>query len=49
MKIFFQNKFEHAEQQRHVDAEENMRNMVERMRAQELVLREAQYYLLFVA
>uniref|UniRef100_A0A158Q892 Clusterin-associated protein 1 n=1 Tax=Elaeophora elaphi TaxID=1147741 RepID=A0A158Q892_9BILA len=37
-----QNEFDHAEQQRNADAEQNMRNMVERMRAQELVLREAQ-------
>uniref|UniRef100_A0A1I7W3N0 Clusterin-associated protein 1 n=2 Tax=Loa loa TaxID=7209 RepID=A0A1I7W3N0_LOALO len=37
-----QNEFDHAEQQRNADAEQNMRNMVERMRAQELILREAQ-------
>ncbi|CAG9534554.1 unnamed protein product [Cercopithifilaria johnstoni] len=37
-----QNEFEHAEQERNANAEQNMRNMVERMRAQELVLREAQ-------
>ncbi|KAM3724699.1 Clusterin-associated protein [Dirofilaria immitis] len=37
-----QNKFDHAEQQRNADAEQNMRNTVECMRAQELVLREAQ-------
>ncbi|VDM96606.1 unnamed protein product, partial [Onchocerca ochengi] len=37
-----QNEFDHAEQQRYKDAEQNMRNMVERMRAQELLLREAQ-------
>ncbi|VDN82070.1 unnamed protein product [Brugia pahangi] len=38
-----QNEFDRAEHERNVEAEQNMRNMVERMRAQELILREAQY------
>uniref|UniRef100_A0A1I8ENS7 Clusterin-associated protein 1 n=1 Tax=Wuchereria bancrofti TaxID=6293 RepID=A0A1I8ENS7_WUCBA len=37
-----QNEFDRAEHERNVEAEQNMRNMVERMRAQELMLREAQ-------
>ncbi|VDK28043.1 unnamed protein product [Gongylonema pulchrum] len=38
-----QEEFDRSEKQRSAEAEQNMRNMVERMRAQELLLRDAQY------
>uniref|UniRef100_A0A915PSB9 Clusterin-associated protein 1 n=1 Tax=Setaria digitata TaxID=48799 RepID=A0A915PSB9_9BILA len=37
-----QTEFDHAEKQRNLDAERNMRNIVEQMRAKQLLVREAQ-------